>query len=353
MPSGEPSGVGRSARVSCCQGGIVDSGRHVTDPGAGGAPVISVVIACYEGGRTLSDQLDALVRQDLAEPFEVIVADNGSTDDSVAIARSYTGRLDLRIVDASEVKGPGHARNRGVAQARAGLIAFCDADDIVADDWLRHLLAALRTHDFVAGRVDVEALNSGRVRRTRAMAQTDGLQRSPTAGGLPHAGAGNMGVTREVFLSVGGFDEGLRCLQDSDLCWRIQLAGTPLTYHREALLYTRLRSTLRGMARQGYLYGRSYAHLESRYEGAGQPARDVPRRRMPGALRKLAVLVGALRRGGPGGLVWQVSWHLGRRDAGRTLAQDGPPPLRSSLTGDASGSPADQPLMAHTPPRPA
>ena len=295
------------------------------------APTVSVVIACFNGQETLGDQLAALVRQDDPPPFEVIVADNGSTDGSAAVARRFGDRLDLRVIDASEVKGPGHARNRGVAQARAELIAFCDADDIVADDWLRQMTVALAQDDFVAGRVDVELLNTSRVRRTRAMRQTDGLQRSGTAGGMPHAGAGNMGLTRQVFLGVDGFDEGLRCLQDSDLCWRIQLAGTPLAYHRDVLLHTRLRSTLRTMARQGWLYGRSYAQLESRYSQAGDATPSTTEQPARSRLGAAGTLARVLRDAGAGGLVWQIAWHLGHRRATRRFRDEGPPPLVSCL----------------------
>lgn len=119
-----------------------------------------------------------------------------------------------------------------------------------------------------------------------------------------------MGVARNVFVAVSGFDEGLRCLQDSDLCWRIQLAGTPLTYHREVLLHTRLRNSLTGMARQGYLYGRSCAQLESRYHGTGDPrattvhnARVRAASTQPRPARRfgpVGKLLGVLRDGGPG-----------------------------------------------------
>lgn len=323
-------------------------------------PVISVVIACYNEEKTLGAQLDALTRQDVTERFEVIVADNASTDGSAALAQRYadSGALDLRVVDASAVKGPAHARNVGVAQARAELIAFCDGDDVVADDWLRQMLLALRSDDFVAGRVEVDLLNASWVRRTRRMRQTDGLQHSPTAGGLAHAGAGNMGVSKAVFHSVGGFDENLQYLEDSDLCWRIQMSGTPLTYHRDVLLHTRFRDTLPSIIEQGYSYGRSYAQLEARYDaivpaecavpapsaealdpaqatetdGQGRPLaeRVAVFSRPARVARKLA---GYLAETGPVGMMWSIAWHVGHRQAQARLAQQGPPPLATPLQG--------------------
>ncbi len=298
-------------------------------------PVISVVIACYNAEHTLGEQLDALARQDVTEPFEVILADNGSTDGSAALARSYAaqGRLDLRVVDASGAKGPGFARNTGVMAARADLIAFCDADDVVFGDWLRLMLAALRTDRFVAGTVKLDRLNTEGVRRTRSAHQTDRLERSPVAGGLPHAGAGNMGLHREVFLGVNGFDESLRCLQDADLCWRIQLAGTPLAFHPEILIDNRLRSTVITIVKQGFLYGRSFAQLESRYDSADQD--DAGQGEDGGPVRKIA---GYLKDTGFRGMLWNVAWHLGHRHGAYWLRGQGAPAVRSSITAGAEAA---------------
>lgn len=276
---------------------------------------LSVVIACYNGQETLPTQLDALAAQDDPVPFEVILADNGSTDDSAAVARSYADRLDLRVLDASAVKGPGHARNVGVAAARSGRIAFCDADDEVAPTWVRAAYEALDSQAFVAGKIDIEKLNSIATRRTRVMAQQEGLQDSAVGVGFKHAGAGNMAFRRDVFEQVGGFDESLRCLQDSDLCWRIQLAGTPLIYVPGLVLHTRLRSTARGMARQAFLYGKSFAQLEGRY-GVDPQAGGQATLEDAGARRSANTLTRRLRRVrdlGVGGTVWQVAWHVGHR----------------------------------------
>lgn len=288
---------------------------------ASGDVAMSVVIACYNGESTLGMQLDALARQVDAPPFEVVVADNNSTDGSAALARSYADRLDVRVVDASAVKGPGHARNVGVAAARSDYIAFCDADDEVADDWLASAYAALDGGlQFVAGRFDVEKLNSEAIRRSRSTEQQEGLQRSAVGVGLTHAGAGNMAFRRAGFEAVDGFDESLRCLQDSDLCWRMQLAGTPLDFVPAMLIHTRLRSTLQGMIRQGYLYGRSFAQLEGRYGTGEEPAPQAS----PEASGPLAAVRARVRKAadlGLGGVLWHTAWHIGHRVGKRGVAR--------------------------------
>ncbi len=237
------------------------------DPGGTRAPGVelSVVIAARQAEATLAEQLDALVAQRVPFAWEVVVADNGSTDGTVALARSYADRLRLRVVDASAVPGAGAARNVGVAAARGPLIAFCDADDVVADGWLAAVRDGLREHAFVAGRFEGERLNRPAVLRSRTLPQQDGLQESGHLPGLYAAGAGNMGVRADVFRAVGGFDPRCRFLEDTDLCWRVQLAGVPLVWLPGAVVHVRLRGSLRKAARQGHDYGTGEKWLALRY----------------------------------------------------------------------------------------
>jgi len=254
---------------------------------------LTVVIAAFDAEATLGEQLDALAAQRAPFGWELVVADNGSTDGTAALARSYADRLPVRVVDASATRGAGAARNVGVSVARAPLVAFCDADDVVGDGWLVAMRTALRTHAFVAGRFDAERLNTPRVLRSRTVPQTAGLQESTRLPGLHAAGAGNMGIRADVFRAVGGFDPGCLFLEDTDLCWRVQLAGVPLTWVPEAVLHVRLRGSVRSSAQQGYHYGTGERWLALRYReqedrlralaSAGAPAAEAVAAAVPAA----------------------------------------------------------------------
>ena len=236
---------------------------------------LSVVIAAYDAEATLGAQLDALAAQRVPFAWEVVVADNGSTDGTAALARSYIGRLRIRVVDASATPGAGAARNVGVSVARGPLIAFCDADDVVGDGWLAAMRAALSRNAFVAGRFDGTRLNSASVLRSRALPQQHGLQESARLPGLHAAGAGNMGIRADVFRAVGGFDPRCLYLEDADLCWRVQLAGVPLTWAPDAVLHVRLRGNLWSSARQGFHYGTGERWLALRYREQDERLREL------------------------------------------------------------------------------
>lgn len=292
------------------------------EPGGsnGETVVLSVVIACYNAERTLGLQLTALAEQPCPVPWEVLVCDNGSTDGSRAVALSFEDRLPLRVLTADQIQGPGAARNVGARAARGRWLGFCDADDVVADDWLAQLCDALDAHSFVAGRFEGSRLNSARTLRSRRLDQQTGLQFSD-GNPLPHAGAGNMGIHLEIFRAVGGFDTAIRTLEDSDLCWRIQqTTGEPLIFVPELCVHVRLRSGLPAIFRQGREYGAAY-HQVHGASLRGPASEDVHHRRRP--------LVGLTRMvGSPpslGHFIWQVGWWLGHGQAVRRSSGQGSP----------------------------
>lgn len=298
-------------------------------------PALSIVIACLNAEATLGVQLEALTRQNCPVPWEVLVSDNGSTDGSRELAASYADRLPgLRVIDASAQRGAGPARNLGVREARGRWVAFCDADDEVADDWVASMAGALAENRFVAGTFESYKLNAKRVLRSRPMEQQDELQ---STGGGPdaHAGAGNMGIHRADFLRVGGFDPAIPWLEDTDFCWRVQKAGIPLVYRREIVVHVRLRHTYRAMFVQGWQYGLAQALLERRYtldtpvdeKGTEQPwlwasASERARRVTTRAFRTVRNLSSwVMEYLVAGRLVWRLGWAVGHRSPESPAAQ--------------------------------
>jgi GT2 family glycosyltransferase len=241
------------------------------------APTVSVVIPVLNGAATIGRQLAALAAQTYDRPWEIVVADNGSSDGTVETVRAWTARLPwLRLVDATGRSSTNHARNVGAAAAAGELLAFCDADDAARPGWLAALVAGLGRYDLVGGRLADAALNDP-VRAARGRRRIPGALPRPLRF-LPYAVGANLGVRADVLRAVGGWDEEfVRGSSEVELCWRAQLAGHRLGYAPDAVMEYRYRSTRRALASQVYEYGRAEVQLYHRFRERGVPRPSVLR----------------------------------------------------------------------------
>ncbi|MEY2458949.1 MAG: hypothetical protein QOG30_779 [Acidimicrobiaceae bacterium] len=227
--------------------------------------MISVIIPALNVASTIEDQLDALSHQRFDGEFEVIVADNGSTDDTRAVVEAWQGRLPgLRIVDASARPGSASARNVGVRAAAGPGLAFCDADDVVADTWLAALAEGLESASLVAGWYEILEEPTGRLLWPAGPRQT-------SMDFLRYADTCSMAVDKAALESVGGFAEDLLRCSDRDLSWRLQLAGFEMIEAPAALVHKRSRRTHRERVAQSYLWGWFEPILYKRFRDAGMP----------------------------------------------------------------------------------
>lgn len=235
--------------------------------------MITVVMPVHNGMPWLRDQLAALVAQEYDDEWEVIVADNGSTDGTQDLLTDLAGRHErIRWIDASAVAGASAARNAAVRTARGELMAFCDADDVVHPGWLTACARTLESVDIMAGVFDFWTLN--------------GLPESPPTAAsmrefpfLPAGLGANLAVRLQAFEAVGGFAEDLLTGEDIDLCWRLQLEGYRFAIAPDAVVSKRDRTGFRGMFQQASAFGRSGPVLYRRYRKHGA------RRNLSGAAR--------------------------------------------------------------------
>jgi GT2 family glycosyltransferase len=269
---------------------------------------VSVVIPCRNGGETLGAQLSSLVAQQTTCTFEVIVADNGSTDNTAAVVRQFS-RHDprVRLVDASSRVGANVARNIGVRSARAALILMCDADDVVQPGWIDALWRALKNGaQCVGGGVDHILPDGRRGHSERRLYRTGGDV-------PPFALTANCGFALEAFTAIGGFDESFPVGSDDiDFFLRAAAAGYPLTLVPEAVIDKRMRTTLRALFWQQYSYGIGRVRLnrkfgQSRAALAQQAVRSAARAGWETGRRLLSVRDPAVRRG----IVEQIGWSAG------------------------------------------
>lgn len=233
---------------------------------------LSVIIPCLNSANTIGVQLDALTKQRWSEPWEVIVADNGSTDNTLSVARRYVGRIpELRIMDGSDKKGAPYAMNLAASIARGESLAFCDADDEVASDWVAVMGTVLQTYPFVASRFDFTKLNQSWIAKDMMARhpQTRGLVKLWYPPYLRFAGSCGLGIRSALHKAVGGFDESFVVVYDADYCVKIQLSGTDLFFASDALVHIRCRQKAEASFWQVYHWGEYNTLLYKRYRPHG------------------------------------------------------------------------------------
>lgn len=225
---------------------------------------VSVVIPARDAARTLDRQLEALASQRTDRPFEVVVADNGSTDDTRVRALAWEGRFaSLRVIDASQVRGVSAARNRGVAAARSDSIIICDADDIVSPGFVEAMARALEKDDVVGGIPLTDAFADGphpsasTLRRVEREAEESEHVLVAVTGFFDQAMGCAIGVRRPVHDAIGGFREDLVDGGD-DLAYSAlaQIRGYTIALAPDAFVHYRPRTTLRAHFRQQRLWSR-------------------------------------------------------------------------------------------------
>lgn len=225
------------------------------------SPSISVVIPCRNGARTLRAQIQALLEQETTAQFEIVVADNGSTDGTQAlVAEMSVQDARVRLADASRSAGINTARNDGIRASRGDVVLLCDADDKVHAGWIEAYVAAFEGGATCAGGGHIALLPDGTV-----LECSRGL-RSDDHNGVPYPIGANCGFRRTVFDQLGGFDEELGGGGDEiDFFWRAATHGYETTYVPGALIDYAARASAAETFRQYRNYGRGRVALNTKH----------------------------------------------------------------------------------------
>ena len=198
-------------------------------------PLVSVVVPSHNRARLLRRTLQSILAQQLSD-LEIVVVDDGSTDDTKAVALGADARV--KVVRIQEPAGVSIARNHGIAAATGDWIAFCDDDDLWSPDKLMRQLEAAQqvgANWAYAGDVNVDE-------RLRVLSGGPPPDPQTVIATLPRwnplaSGGSNVVVRSNVLAAVGGFDPTLRRTEDWDLWIRIARTGPPACAREPLVAY--------------------------------------------------------------------------------------------------------------------
>lgn len=230
-------------------------------PSGAAWPRISVVVCSYNGARGIEECLRAVADLDYPN-YEVIVVNDGSTDNTAEIAR----RFDVRLISI-ENGGLSNARNVGLKVADGEIVAYIDDDAYPDPHWLSYMAVAFLTTEHVGiGGPNLAPQGDGPV--ADCVANSPGgpshvLFSDTEAEHLPGC---NMAFRRAAILAADGFDTRFRIAGDDvDLCWRLLEQGGTLGFHAGAVVWHHRRDSIAAYLRQQRNYGRAEAMLEAKW----------------------------------------------------------------------------------------
>jgi glycosyltransferase involved in cell wall biosynthesis len=188
------------------------------------APLVSVIMAAYNSAEHIGEALDSVLAQDW-HPLEVVVVDDGSTDDTAAIVSRYPDVVCVR----QENQGPSAARNAAVERSSGAFVANFDSDDLLpptrVSDQARYLLA----------HPELGAVFG----RQQWMNAPEWMARDNVYGDVDGIPLSSVMFRREIFFELGGYDTSFVHGEDMDLLVRMRESGIEYHVIPEIVLYRR------------------------------------------------------------------------------------------------------------------
>jgi cellulose synthase/poly-beta-1,6-N-acetylglucosamine synthase-like glycosyltransferase len=283
-------------------------------------PFASVVVPVRDGESTIAECIDAILATDYpADRREILIVDNGSTDDTASVIQSRPVRY-LREPN----RGVSNARNRGIAESTGEILAFIDADCIVEPQWLTEIAQAFEDPEVGCVAGDLKHMPPRSAAERQVARMLGDWQRFAFTSKPAYAITANAAYRREVLDEIGGFDPHMTRAQDVELGLRFQeRSGHRLAYAERATARHRNRSTQLGFFRQqlGWAYGAGLVGAKFEALG-GDPVKPPRLREITKVLRGLGIVAWArIRgRGQPGwienayyDLIRQIAWFVGAR----------------------------------------
>ena len=258
---------------------------------------LSVVIPFRDAGATLTEAALAVTRQMQGHSVELVLADNGSRDESKSTARELAATSSsVRVVHATNAVGAAGARNAGAATAVGKVLAFTDADDIVLPGWVDAILGLGEAEDLFASGPVLRFAEGADVPRVQARPSDPKPMRHMRH--LPYADGTNTVVAASLFRRAGGFDHQCTAGEDIDFSWRVQRLGAHLQFVPELRVAARWKSGMWATLRQYFRYGYGDALLYRRYrrDGARRDALLTLARAYGGIVLRLPLLFGHRQR---------------------------------------------------------
>ncbi|TRZ55513.1 glycosyltransferase [archaeon] len=218
---------------------------------------VSVIIPCFNAERTILRTLEALDKQ-TAKGFEVILADDGSNDETVKTAKSFKPENYKLIVIAEKHAGPAAQRNRGAKKAKGELLLFTDSDCVPEKNWVSEMAKPFADKNIVGVSGTYRTLNNEKI-----IARFEGYEIAKRHEKLARQkyidfiGSFSAGYRKNIFKKFGGFSSDFKRAdaEDPELSFKIAKTGYRMVFNPKAVVAHPHVSTLKKFWKQKFSRG--------------------------------------------------------------------------------------------------
>ncbi len=197
--------------------------------------LVSVVVPTFNGASRIGNCLDALLRQTGHHKLEILVVDDGSTDNTADVVHGYPG---VRLITQANA-GPAAARNRGAAEASGAIILFTDDDCVPNSDWLDAMLKPFQDSEVVGAKGVYRTRQKKLLARFVQIEYEDRYRLMAGFDSIDFVDTYSAAFRRAPFSEMKGYDTSfpVACAEDIELSYRMSARGWKMKFVPDAVVY--------------------------------------------------------------------------------------------------------------------
>ncbi|MCU1250060.1 MAG: glycosyl transferase [Edaphobacter sp.] len=212
----------------------------------------SIIIPTFNGASRIGNCLDSLVKQTAGRNVEIVVVDDGSTDNTANVVRGYSF---VRLISQANA-GPAFARNRGALEAQGKILLFTDDDCVPMPDWLEAMLGPFQDPDVVGAKGVYRTHQKSLAARFVQIEYEDKYRLMAGLSGIDFIDTYSAGFRRDRFLEMTGYDTSfpVACAEDIELSYRMSARGWKMKFVPAAIVYHTHPDTLSRYLKKKYKF---------------------------------------------------------------------------------------------------
>lgn len=213
---------------------------------------ISIIIPTFNGAARIGNCIEALLPQTADRDTEILVVNDGSTDNTVEVVGRYGS---VRLITQSNA-GPAAARNRGAGEARGSIILFTDDDCVPMPDWLTAMTEPFKDPEIAATKGIYRTRQKSLIARFVQIEYEDRYRLMASLPTIDFVDTYSAGFRRDKFLEMNGYDTSfpVACAEDAELSYRMSARGWKMKFVPSAVVYHTHPETLWVYLRKKYKF---------------------------------------------------------------------------------------------------